>query len=171
MRLLKTSLISLTLLAGTAALAQTPPAPAVGDTVFDSAGAEVGKVTENSARGTIVDTGTHKVAIPTASFARNAKGLVLAATKAQVDAFGQQAEDAAKAALAAALVPGATVSGINGTPAGTVKSVSGGLVEVTTPKGDVKLPSTAIALVEGGLRIGMTQAEFDAAVTAAVASN
>lgn len=175
MRYLNSCLISLALVTATAAGAQAPAptavSTAVGDTVFDSNGGEIGKVTGIAASGTIVDTGTHKVAIPSASFARNDKGLVLAATKAQVDAFGQQAEEAAKAALAAALVPGASVSGMNGTKAGSVKSVADGLVEITTDKGAVRLPSNALALVDGGLRLGMTQAEFDAAVTAAVAAN
>lgn len=156
------------MLLGTTAMAQPTPPPAVGETVYGPTGAELGKITAGVGSDVVVDTGAHKVAIPPASFARNAKGLMLSATKADVDAFGEQAEAAAKATLAAALVPGATVSGINGKSLGTIKTVEAGLVELTTANGDVKLPSTAFVAEKGALKIGMTQEQFDAAVTAAV---
>lgn len=180
MKLIPTTLMSAAcgaaILLGTAAFAQTAapaapaaaPNPAIGDVVYGPAGGEIGRVTAMTDGNPIIDTGTHKVAIPPASFARNDKGLVLSATKEQVDAFGQQADDAAKAALTAALVPGAAVNGINGAPVGSVKAIEAGLVEVTTPKGAVKLPATAFVVDKGALKIGMTQQEFDAAVTAAV---
>lgn len=167
MRNLKFGLIGLGLLMGTAAVAQTPPAVKVGDTIYEVAGGEVGKVTSLTGDSAIVDTGTHKVTIPTSSFGAGAKGPVLASTKAQVDAFAQQADDAAKASLMAALKPGVSVAGVNGTPVGTVKSVEAGLVEIMTPKGAVKLPQTAFVAQGSSVKIGMTAAEFDAAVTAA----
>lgn len=160
------------LLMSTAAIAQAAPAkapnPAIGDMVYGPSGNEIGRVTAMTDGNPIIDTGTHKVSIPPASFARDDKGLILSATKEQVDAFGQQAEDAAKAALAAAIVPGASVSGANGAPVGSIKSVEAGLVELTTSNGAVKLPSTAFMMEKNVLKIGMTQEEFDAAVTAAV---
>ena len=164
---------STAMLLGSAAVAQAPapakaPNPAVGDTVYGPSGNEIGRVTAMTDGNPIIDTGTHKVSIPPASFARNDKGLILSATKEQVDAFGQQAEDAAKAALTAALVPGAAVSGVNGAPIASVKTVEAGLVELTTPKGAVKLPTTAFLVEKGALKIGMTQEQFDTAVTAAV---
>ncbi len=167
MRNLKSCLIGLTLLAGTAAVAQTPPALKVGDTIYDTSGGEIGKVTTMSGTSAVIDTGSHKVAIPANSFGVGTKGPVLAATKAQVDAFGQQADDAAKAALAAAMKPGTTVTGANGATLGTVKAIEAGLVEINTPKGPVKLPETAFVAEGTVLKIGMTAAEFDAAVTAA----
>ena len=164
------------MLLGTAALAQAAPAaspaaavtPAIGDVVYGPAGNEIGRVTAMTGGNPIIDTGTHKVSIPPASFARNDKGLVLSATKEQVDAFGEQADAAAKTALTAALVPGAAVNGVNGAKVGSVKAVEADLVEVSTTKGAVKLPATAFVVDKGALKIGMTQAEFDAAVTAAV---
>ena len=169
-------IIATTLLAGaalaiaTATIAQPAPAPAptVGEMVYGPSGADIGKITAAVGGDVIIDTGSHKVAIPPASFARNDKGLMLSATKDQVDAFGQQAEDAAKAALAAALVPAAAVSGINGNVIGSIKTVEAGLVELTTPNGDVKLPVTAFIVEKGVLKIGMTEAEFGVAVAAAV---
>jgi preprotein translocase subunit YajC len=163
----KSCLIGLTMLAGTGAVAQTPAALKVGDTIYEVAGGEIGKVTATTTDSVIVDTGAHKVTLPSSSIGAGAKGPVLASTKAQVDAFAQQVDDAAKAALTAALKPGASVTGVNGTPVGTVKSVEAGLVEITTPKGPVKLPQTAFVAQGNSLKIGMTAAEFDAAVTAA----
>ncbi len=167
MKIATTGLMALALFAGTAAIAQTAPKLNVGDTVFDPTGAEVGKIASVTPDAAIVDTGMHKVSIPSTSFGTGARGATLSATKAQVDNFGQQADDAAKAALAAALKPGANVMGANGATVGTVKTVEANLVEVSTPKGAVKLPTTAFATATGGVKIGMTAAEFDAAVTAA----
>ncbi len=169
MKIFAKALLAGTALAlATAAVAQPAPAPTVGEMVYGPSGADIGKITAAVGGDVIIDTGSHKVAIPPASFARNDKGLMLSATKDQVDAFGQQAEDAAKAALAAALVPAASVSGVNGNAIGTIKTIEAGLVELTTPNGDVKLPATAFIVEKGVLKIGMTQEEFDAAVTAAV---
>ena len=169
MRIIATTLLAGAALAiATATIAQPAPAPAVGEMVHGPSGADIGKITAAVGGDVIIDTGSHKVAIPPASFARDDDGLMLSATKDQVDAFGQQAEDAASAALAAALVPAATVSGLNGNVIGTIKTIEAGLVELTTPKGDVKLPATAFIFEKGALKIGMTEAEFDAAVTAVV---
>ena len=158
----------------TAAAAQTAAPFAVarpvltpGASVYDPQGIEIAKVDSVSGANVVVSTGTNKVTIPASSFGAGAKGATIAATRAQLDAAAAQAAAASNAALAAALKPGATVSGINGSPVGTVKTVEGGLVEVTTPRGAVKLPQTAFAAADGSLKIGMTAAEFDAAVTAA----
>jgi preprotein translocase subunit YajC len=168
MRIIQTCLIGLSLAVATAAGAQTPPVKA-GDTVFDTSGGEIGKITGMSGDSAIVDTGSHKVAIPANAFGAGAKGPVLSATKAQVDDFGAQADAAAAAALTAALKAGTIVHGINGATLGTVLSVADGLVELQTPKGAVKLPQTAFASDGTALKIGMNEAEFDAAVTAATA--
>lgn len=169
----KASLIGLILFASTAAAAQTmataTPMVKVGDTVYDTSGGEIGKVTEKAGNSAIVDTGSHKVAIPANSFGKGDKGPILSATKAQVDAFGQQADDAAAAALAAAMHPGTTVIGVNGATLGTVTSITDGLVELQTPNGAVKLPEKAFIASGAALKIGMSEAEFDAAVTAATA--
>lgn len=57
-----------------------------GATVYDDKGGEVGKIVSTSAKGAVVDTGTVKATIPTSSFAKSDKGLVIAMTKAQIDA-------------------------------------------------------------------------------------
>ncbi len=169
-RLYQTCLIGLALAVTTTAGAQTPPTVKTGHTIFDTSGGEIGKVAAMSGDSAIVDTGSHKVAIPADSFGAGAKGPVLSAPKAQVDDFGAQADAAAAAALAAALKPGTIVHGVNGATLGTVTSVAGSLFEVQTPKGAVRLPQAAFIADDAALKIGMNEAEFDAAVTAATAA-
>lgn len=155
------------------AIAQTPP-PAtaaaqlkVGATIYDTAGAEVGTVDSMTADSVVVSTGTNKVAIPPTSFGPGANGPVLAATRAQLDAAAGQAAGAAKAALTAKLVPGAEIRGSGGTVIGTVKTIEGDLVLVETPKGEVRVPSAGFTVGASGLVLGMSAADFDAAVAAA----
>lgn len=57
-----------------------------GTTVFDQAGAEVGKIESASAEGAVIATGKSRVQIPIASFGKNSKGLVIAMSKSQLDA-------------------------------------------------------------------------------------
>lgn len=57
-----------------------------GVSVYDQNGGMVGKVDSVSSKGAVVNTGTVKAAIPVSSFAKNEKGLVIAMTKAEIDA-------------------------------------------------------------------------------------
>ena len=54
--------------------------------VYDEAGALVGKVVSVDADGAIVNTGKVRAQIPLSSFGKNDKGLVISATKADLDA-------------------------------------------------------------------------------------
>jgi hypothetical protein len=172
-----TILLASVALSGAAAAQTTGPAAApaasaasqvvAGATVYDTAGAEAAKIDSVKDGLVVVSTGTNKVTLPIASFAAGAKGPVVSVTKAQLDAAATQGAAQQKQALTAALVPGAAVKGSGGTPAGTVKSVTGGNVLLTTPSGDALLPMTAFAVVDGGLTIGMTAEELTAAIAAA----
>ena len=57
-----------------------------GVSVYDQNGALVGKVDSVSSSGAIVNTGKARAEIPVASFGKNEKGLVVAITKAEIDA-------------------------------------------------------------------------------------
>ena len=181
MRTVTTLLAGLAFATGTAAIAQTaaPAAAATagaqlkaGATIYDTSGTEVGTIESVAADAVLVSTGTNKLAIPPASFGAGAKGPVLAATRVQLDAAATQAADAAKTALMAKLVPGAEVRGVSGqTVLGSVKSVEGDLVLVTTPKGDVRVPSNIFSAGPAGLVIAMSAADFDTAVAAAKATS
>ena len=57
-----------------------------GASVYDQTGALVGKVDKVVADGAIVNTGKARAQIPLSSFGKNDKGLVVSATKANLDA-------------------------------------------------------------------------------------
>ncbi|WP_226895889.1 hypothetical protein [Polymorphobacter sp. PAMC 29334] len=157
------------------AMAQTPaPASAAaqvkaGAKVFDTSGGEVGTIDAVNGDVAVVTTGTNKVSIPTASFGAGAAGPVLAMTKVQLDAAASAAAAKSAEAAKAALKPGTEVHGSAGTVIGTVKALDGEFAMVTTPKGDVRLPTTLFGMAASGLTIGMSSAEFDKAVSAATA--
>ena len=54
--------------------------------VYDQNGASVGKVESVSGKNAVVSTGTSRASIPVSSFAKNDKGLVIAMSKADIDA-------------------------------------------------------------------------------------
>ncbi|HEY7005803.1 MAG TPA: hypothetical protein VH392_04895 [Sphingomicrobium sp.] len=62
----------------------------VGVSVYDTKGGLVGKVTSVDDKGVVVDTGTVKAALPLSGFAKNDKGLVLAMTKAELEAAAKK---------------------------------------------------------------------------------
>lgn len=74
------------------------PKPATADDlkagakVYDQAGEEVGTVDSVDADGVVVSTGSARVKIPQASFVLGSKGLVIGATKAQLEAEAKKAE-------------------------------------------------------------------------------
>ena len=64
-----------------------------GAEVRDPAGDLVGTVESVSAEGAVVATGESRVVIPAASFAKNDRGLVIAMSKAELDAAAKAAAD------------------------------------------------------------------------------
>lgn len=57
-----------------------------GDTVRDTAGGVVGKIESVDASGAVIATGKSRVQIPVTSFGKNQQGLVIAMTRAELDA-------------------------------------------------------------------------------------
>lgn len=166
--------VSLAAIAPLSAHAQTAaPAPAqatpakVGDTIYDDSGAEVGKIESITNGVAVVFTGTNRASVPVTSFGTSPKGPTFGMTKAQLDEAAAKAAASAQADLRAKLVAGTDVYGKNGAPVAKIKSVDGDNVVLTSTKGDVTIPITGIGTNAQGLYLGMTQAEFDAAVAAA----
>ncbi|WP_203234663.1 hypothetical protein, partial [Sphingomonas solaris] len=155
--------------AGAAAPATAPTgaAPAAGQTVFDTAGGEVGKITKVDAGNVVIATGTHEVALPVTSFATGPRGPIIAMTKVQLDAAAAGAAAEAKAKTAAAITAGASVKDTAGAAVGTIKSVDGQYALLDTTKVQVKLPITAFAAQGDGLVIAMTKAQIEAAAAGA----
>lgn len=63
-----------------------------GATVFDSAGATVGTIQSVTATGAVVASGKLRAEVPAASFAKNARGLVIGITKAEFEAAVNRAK-------------------------------------------------------------------------------
>ncbi len=61
-----------------------------GVAVYDAKGGTVGKIESVSAAGAVVATGATRAQLPTASFAKNDKGLVISMTKAELDATAKK---------------------------------------------------------------------------------
>ncbi len=158
------AMIAAPALAQTAAAPATAPAPVnvtVGASVSDTAGGTVGTIESVANGSATVNTGVAKAAIPVASFAQGPNGLVMAMTKAQLEAA------VAAAAKPAQITVGATISDTQGGKVGTVAAVSGDLVTVATATTKAQLPKTAFAQGPSGLVIAMTASELDAAAKAA----
>lgn len=155
--------------AAPAAQAAAKPTLAVGTTVYDPAGGTVGTIEAVSADAVTLSTGTTKVALPASAFGTSEKGTAIGMTKVELEAAAQSAAASASAAVKSKLVAGAQVYGQSGASSiGTVKDAAGDLVTLTTPKGDVRLPVAGFAAgADGKIVIGMSAAEFDAAVAGA----
>jgi hypothetical protein len=61
-----------------------------GVSVYDQNGGLVGKVESVTSKGAVVNTGTVRASIPVSSFAKNDKGLVIAMTKADINAAAKK---------------------------------------------------------------------------------
>lgn len=157
------------------AFAQADPAPAaapaaagaavtVGASVVDSQGQPVGTIESVNGGNAILSTGAAKASIPVTSFAKGANGLVIAISKADLEAQVAQASKPQQIAV------GMAVSGPQNAPVGKVEAVSGDMVTVATAKTKAQLPKTAFAQGPNGLVIGLTADQLDAAAKAAAAS-
>lgn len=140
--------------------------PTVGASVFDSAGVEIGKVESVANGAVVVASPTGKLSLPATSIGQGTKGLAIAMTMADLDAAAAQAKNAATGQLASKLVPGTPVGSVDGAATlGTIKSADAQFVTLTTAKSDVKLPVAGFAAgPSGNVIMGMTQAQFDAAI-------
>ena len=67
-----------------------------GASVYDQTGALVGKVDSVDADGALVNTGKARAQIPLSSFGKNDKGLVVSATKADLDAKAKETKKETK---------------------------------------------------------------------------
>ncbi|WP_116092052.1 hypothetical protein [Sphingomonas crusticola] len=174
MKYLVFALAGSAMLAGPAFAQATQPAPAasaaasaaapnvtVGATVSDTTGAPVGTIESVANGSAVLSTGTAKAAIPVTSFAKGANGLVVAITKAQLEA------QVAQATTPTEITVGTAVNDAKGGVVGKVDAVSGDLVTVATANTKAQLPKTAFAKGPNGLVIAMTASELDAAAKAA----
>ncbi|WP_294392420.1 hypothetical protein [uncultured Sphingomonas sp.] len=136
-----------------------------GTAVVDASGAPVGTIESVTPQGAVVSTGTAKATLPLNAFAKRDAGVAISMTKAQLE----QAVSSAAAAAVPDFAVGGAIADSAGANVGTVESVSGDQVTVKLASGSqAVLPKNAFAKgATGGLTIGMTAAQLDAAVKAA----
>lgn len=176
---MKKSLIAAALLGAcltpVAAVAQDVPdavaaALAVGATVYAPDGSEVGTIKNMPGGNVVISTGKHDATLPATVFGMNEKGLLIAMTKAQLDAAVEAAEAKANAAMDAALVADASVHSSDGVVVGTVQKIEGDNVTIDLPAGTaITLQKEHLTAGSNGLSLYMTAADFNAAVSAATA--
>lgn len=168
-------------LAGTTVLAQTATAPAapaeatttqvaVGTTIYDATGAEVGKVKSVAAPNFVIDTGKNTATLALSALGTSPKGPMLGLTREQLDAAAEKAAADATSALAAAITVDAPVHASDGTTViGKIAEVAEADFILDTGTSKVKMPKTSVAKGANGLFIGLT-AEAFAEATAAPAA-
>jgi len=144
--------------------AAAPASPTPGAVVYGAGGAQVGTVDSVTPQGVVINTGTARVAVPTASIGTGPNGLTVSLTREQLTAAASQAQ----AAGAASLTAGTSVKSSDGVTVGSVKAVDDQFVTLTTTKGaDVRLPKNGIANGPTGAVIGLTGAQFEASTAGA----
>jgi hypothetical protein len=148
------------------AVAQTAPAPApaasfsAGAKVSDTAGGEVGTIARDDGNFVILKTDKHEVRLPKTSFTAHNGGFIMAMTRAEVNAATEEALAEADKKVAV----GASVTGSQGAPVGTIDAVDAEFVTLKLVSGKlVRLPRKGIAPGPDGAVIGMTAAELEAA--------
>lgn len=148
------------------ALAQAQASMAAGAQVKDTAGGDVGTVTQVDGQFVILKTDRHEVRLPVSSFTAHQGHFIMAMTRDQLNAE----VDKTKAAASAKLVAGASVAGSQGGNVGTIDAIDDQYVTVKLTSGKlVRLPRNAIAPGPNGGVIGMTVAELEAAAAQATA--
>ncbi len=150
--------------------AAAPAGPAtvkVGAAVVGKDNQNAGTIAEITAQAIVIDTGMHKVPVPVAAVGVNPKGLWIGMTKAELDAAYIASSAQAQTNFASLLVPGTMVHGLNNAMLGTVRKVEGEFVDVTTSRGDVRLPKNGFGPGPNGvLQLGLTQEQLFAAMGA-----
>jgi preprotein translocase subunit YajC len=135
-----------------------------GAKVSDTKGGEVGTITKVDGQFVVLRTDKHEARLPTSSFTPHQGGFVMAMTR---DELNSEIEKTLASATAK-LVAGASVSGSQGSPVGTIEKIEEGFVTLKLTSGTlVRLPRTGIGAGSNGAVIGMTAAELEAAANAA----
>ncbi len=145
--------------------AQASPAIAVGTQVTDAQGGQVGIVAGLNGENVMVRTDKHEVLLPKSSFTPSNGKLLFGMTQAQLNAEVEKSTAAADAAL----VAGATVVGLQGTPVGTIDSIDAQNATLKLASGkSVTLPRSGLrGNADGTVTIGLTVEQLNAAVSAA----
>ena len=149
-----------------AAFAATPAEVHPGMQVVDPSGGKVGQVIGVNGANLILKTDKHEVQLPMTSVTASEGKLLFGMTAAQLDAATEQAMAAASAAVA----PGASVYGSDGTLAGTIEEIDDALVKIKLANGQsVRIPRNGVSGSDKGAVMGITTAKLNELATQAAA--
>jgi hypothetical protein len=161
MRLIVGTLTAVGLLIAAPAVAQQGAAK-IGMQVTDPSGAPVGTVVGIKGANLLIKTDKHEALLPSASFRAEKDKLLFGMTQAQLDAQIEQSLAAANSAV----VAGATVKGLSGTPVGTIESVADGKATIVLQDGKkIAVPQNGLrGNADGSVTIGYSAEQLQALV-------
>lgn len=130
--------------------------------VTDSSGAPVGTVKELQGSNVLVRTDKHEALLPSASFTVSNGKLLFGMTQTQLDAQIEKS----LAASNAAIVAGASVTGLGGVQVGSINSVADGKATITLKDGKmIAVPQEGLrGNADGTVTIGYSEAQLEALV-------
>ena len=143
--------------------AQAAPATAMapGAQIKDTKGGEVGTVVRADGQFVVLKTDKHEVQLPRASFTPHEGAFLIAMTRDELNAEVEKTLAQADKKMAV----GASVTGSQGSPVGTIEAIDDEHVTLKLTSGKlVKVPKSGVAPGPNGAVIGMTAAELEAAV-------
>ena len=145
---------------------QQPIAP--GMQVTDPKGGPVGTVKAVQGDNLLVNTGTHEILLPKASFTAQDGKLYFGMTQAELNAAFEKASSAADAAVAA----GAPVKGLQGTEIGKIDSVTDSGVVIALPSGQkIQVARNGVrGNADGSVTVGLTAEQLSAATSSKLAA-
>lgn len=154
------SAAALTLPLATPALAQaTQTTLRVGATVTDPQGGTVGTISAIDGATLTLHTDRHDVRLPVTSFTATDNAVLFGMTQAALNAAVDQAEAQARQAFAV----GTIVRDSAGATVGPVSALDAETVTIQIGANVVRVPRGALAAAQGGLVIGATLAQLQAA--------
>jgi hypothetical protein len=164
MRLIVGTLTAVGLMLAVPAAAQQA-ATKIGMQVTDTSGAPVGTVVGIKGSNLLVRTDQHDALLPGSSFRAEKGKLLFGMTQAQLDAQIEQSLAAANSAI----VAGATVKGLSGTPVGTIESVADGNATIVLQDGKkIAVPQNGLrGNADGSVTIGYSAEQLQALVQGA----
>ena len=162
MRLIVGTAAAVGLLFAAPAVAQAQAGITIGMQVTDASGAPVGTVVGLKGPNLLVRTDKHDAMLPQTSFRVSKGKLLFGMTQAQLDAQIEQS----LAAASAAIVAGATVKGVGGTPVGTIEAVADANATIVLQDGKkIAVPQSGLrGNADGSVTIGYTAAQLEAMV-------
>ena len=161
--------IAFTAAAALAALAANPAlAQDVGDTVTGNDGNPIGTIADKNEQAVLLTVGEYQIALPANALGTSEAGATLNITRDQLVQLHEEQLAAAEAALAAALVEGATVVTADPQPLGTIDTVGeANVVIVREDESKVTLPREMFAVDGNGALVArIMMADLEAALAA-----